>query len=196
MHTRTGGPFTRGRRRMPVCRIDHCENEATRKGRQMCEMHYYRERRGTPMNKPKLERNNTGRCAVDGCLKAPRGFLCAMHEARRYRHGDVTVKLNPGTPGGPGHHSWVGDDAGYNAVHLRLGNHRGHPSTCEICGTEEPRRYHWAIDWRRDPPARCDLLGNRSPYSVELADYVRACVPCHKKMDLASIAKHQDGREG
>lgn len=64
---------------------------------------------------------------------------------------------------------WLGDKVKMSGLHdwvyVRLGN----PSKCELCSTTEDRVYHWA---------------NKSgEYRRDIADWLRLCVPCHRKYD-------------
>lgn len=74
---------------------------------------------------------------------------------------------------GEKHPLWKGDSVGYASLHRWVYRHRGAPQRCEVCQTTEKRRYHWA---------------NKSKgYRRDLGDWIRLCVSCHKKRDLASI---------
>lgn len=65
--------------------------------------------------------------------------------------------------------NWKGDKASYYAVHAWVARHRGRPQKCEHCGTTEKKKYQWA---------------NKShEYKRDLNDWIRLCVPCHKKYD-------------
>ncbi len=64
---------------------------------------------------------------------------------------------------------WKGEDAGYGAMHDWVRKEKGVPQKCDLCGTIEKRRYHWA--------------NKNHKYRRILSDYFRACVPCHKKYD-------------
>lgn len=66
--------------------------------------------------------------------------------------------------------SWKGDNAKYAAMHNFARRHFGKPQYCEMCGTNEDRMYHWA--------AKDRLKGGRNR-----TDWLRLCVPCHKKYD-------------
>ena len=167
-----------------ACTVEACEREATRKGAQLCEAHYYRVRRGTALDAPIQERNRTGRCSVEGCERAPRGTLCHMHRTRKLRHGDFTVRLASGPPAGLLHPSRK-DLVTYHTAHQRLARLYGRPSLCESCGASGQRVYHWALDHRR---ATTVLASEQGPYSLEPSDYIRLCVPCHKRMDLERAA--------
>ena len=66
---------------------------------------------------------------------------------------------------------WKGDGVGRPALHRWVDRKLGRPSRCDFCGTTKLRRYHWA---------------NKSgEYKRVLTDWLRLCVPCHKKYDLA-----------
>ena len=63
---------------------------------------------------------------------------------------------------------WKGDEAGYQAMHLRLYATRGRPFPCSVCGTTTARAYDWA-----------NLTGNFS----DTSDYAPMCRSCHWKHD-------------
>jgi hypothetical protein len=70
---------------------------------------------------------------------------------------------------GPDNHAWKGDEAGYSALHLRVVEARGKPTRCAACDTVDPeRRYEWA-----------NLTGDYT----DIADYIRLCLPCHRRFD-------------
>ncbi|GFM29236.1 hypothetical protein [Novosphingobium sp. PY1] len=69
---------------------------------------------------------------------------------------------------GPANTAWKGDQAQYQALHLRVATLRGKPSNCEQCGTKTASRYEWA-----------NLTGNYH----DVNDYRRMCVPCHRTYD-------------
>lgn len=176
------------------CEIGDCPKAPTRSKGTLCEMHYCRIRRGIPLDKPAQARRLEGHvCFVEECSK-PRtnGRYCAMHEARIRRHGDADAwHPKPSKPGAQSS-NWSGESASYNAAHLRLKSVRGKPLRCDQCGvTGEGRQYHWALNWNGQPKVRAEIVGpihtRGVPYSTDPLDYSRLCVPCHKRMDLASI---------
>jgi site-specific DNA-cytosine methylase len=63
--------------------------------------------------------------------------------------------------------AWKGDDASYQAMHLRVQATRGAPSACEHCGATEG-----FFDW-------ASLTKNYA----DVNDYIRLCRKCHMKMD-------------
>jgi len=70
---------------------------------------------------------------------------------------------------GPANHMWRGNDAGYQALHLRVAQARGTPSQCARCGSTDPERvYEWA-----------NLTGRYE----DVGDYERMCRSCHRQYD-------------
>ena len=69
---------------------------------------------------------------------------------------------------GENNHSWKGDKATYSALHHRVKKARGNPKICMACGTQEAKRFEW-----------CNLTGRYE----DVNDYMRMCVPCHRKYD-------------
>lgn len=65
--------------------------------------------------------------------------------------------------------NWKGDEVGYHALHEWIRNKRGKPNYCECCKTSVIRRYDWANISKK--------------YKRELSDWIRLCVPCHRKFD-------------
>jgi hypothetical protein len=70
--------------------------------------------------------------------------------------------------------AWKGEKASYWAKHMWISNNFGRPKKCEFCGVENKKMYHWA-----------NLSGN---YLRETNDWIRVCVPCHKKFDMGRIS--------
>jgi hypothetical protein len=65
--------------------------------------------------------------------------------------------------------SWLGDNAGYSAMHLRVTVTRGRINCCACCDTTDSGVvYHWA---------------NLTGHYEDINDYVRLCVPCHRRLD-------------
>lgn len=67
---------------------------------------------------------------------------------------------------GENNDSWRGDQAGYKALHYRVGNVRGKPSLCVMC--ESKVKCQWA---------------NVSGKYENVYDYIRLCVSCHSVFD-------------
>lgn len=79
-------------------------------------------------------------------------------------HADMSGDKNPG---------WKGDDAKYGTKHDWIERKLGKPNKCEKCGTTEYHRYEWA---------------NRSrTYKRIVEDWIRLCVPCHRKADYHKL---------
>lgn len=70
---------------------------------------------------------------------------------------------------GPSSASWKGDEAGYQALHLRVEARRGKPSRCSRCSATTGR-FEWA-----------NLTGRYS----DIWDYERMCISCHRHFDAA-----------
>lgn len=68
---------TRGIKGPPICTIDGCERKFY--GKNMCELHYSREKR----------KNAHIKCSIDECdhMAQHKGY-CARHYTRLYRYGD------------------------------------------------------------------------------------------------------------
>ncbi len=69
---------------------------------------------------------------------------------------------------GPANASWKGDQAQYQALHIRVQVARGAPKYCSTCGRTDDIRYEWA-----------NLTGRYD----DVDDYARMCVSCHRKFD-------------
>lgn len=64
---------------------------------------------------------------------------------------------------------WKGDSVGYFALHAWIQRQYGKPQFCEHCKTSERRMYHWA--------------NVSKEYKRDRDDWLRLCVPCHRKFD-------------
>lgn len=82
-------------------------------------------------------------------------------------HGIKTRVAAKRNQTGAANHMWRGDEAGYQALHLRVADRRGKPSLCDWCGQTEGR-FEWA-----------NLTGDYQ----DVADYDRLCVSCHRYYD-------------
>lgn len=69
---------------------------------------------------------------------------------------------------GEANHMWKGDNAGYQALHLRVDSVRGKPMRCDWCESTGEWRYEWA-----------NLTGNYT----DVYDFVRLCQSCHRTYD-------------
>lgn len=66
---------------------------------------------------------------------------------------------------------WLGDKAGYGAIHSWIRKILGEPDTCEICRASGlyGRKIHWA-----------NISGE---YHRDSGDWIRLCASCHKGYD-------------
>jgi hypothetical protein len=83
------------------------------------------------------------------------------------QHGIDRRPAIPRDQYGEANASWKGNEAGYKAMHLRVVTQRGQPSRCSACDNTVGR-----IEW-----------ANLTGHYEEITDYVRMCVPCHRKFD-------------
>ena len=70
---------------------------------------------------------------------------------------------------------WWKEEVGYHGLHARIYRKLGRPTSCEHCNKKRLVRgkIHWA---------------NKSgKYKDELTDWIRLCVPCHKKYDTQRL---------
>lgn len=74
---------------------------------------------------------------------------------------------------GPKNHSWKGDEAGYQALHLRVESTRGKPKKCAFC-QRTSGRFEWA---------------NMTGDYADVWDYIRLCVSCHRAYDAGRRAE-------
>ena len=65
--------------------------------------------------------------------------------------------------------AWKGEKVKYMGLHNWVRRHLGTPKKCMHCGTTEEKVYHWANISKK--------------YKRDLNDWVRLCVPCHRKFD-------------
>lgn len=89
------------------------------------------------------------------------------------------MRLNASIRFGKDNNKWKGDDVGNVALHSWVKKQLGFPNKCEFCGfeSENHHKIHWA---------------NKShEYKREVTDWLRLCVPCHKKYDLSFIINNK-----
>lgn len=85
------------------------------------------------------------------------------------QHRKGVPNLKPNKIYGEENHKWKGDSVGYTALHTWVARQLGKPDKCEHCGDTSKRRYEWA---------------NKShKYLRDTNDWVRLCLPCHKRYD-------------
>ena len=96
---------------------------------------------------------------------APKGYRVQTILERYLPERRLAAKRNQR---GENNHMWKGDNAGYQALHLRVEAARGKPMRCEWCNDEGGLRYEWA-----------NLTGNYT----DVFDFVRLCLSCHRTYD-------------
>lgn len=159
-----------------ICSVEGCARPHY--GRGYCRPHYRRWRaHGDAGTTPIVIRDPDRPCAIEGCERPyyGRGF-CNMHWQRWRDFGDPEYISPPAVR--ERHGFWIGDDAGYLAVHKRLHRWRGPADQfkCEQCG-EQAR--DWSYD-HTDPDQRYE---SGKPYSIDLTRYVPLCISCHRILD-------------
>lgn len=107
-----------------------------------------------------------------------KGLIGYHAEERHYRYGkklsdEVKKKISENRKGktmGVEHPKWKGDNAGYRALHIRLGK----ASACVVCTSLGGKRgCHWA-----------NLSGNYA----DTNDFFSLCPSCHGKWDSGKLA--------
>jgi hypothetical protein len=93
----------------------------------------------------------------------------------RYLEGGKATRFTSLRTSGEKNTKWKGKEASYAAKHLWVAYNYGRPKLCEQCGVTDRKMYHWANISRE--------------YKRERSDWLRLCVPCHKKLDLANPIK-------
>lgn len=120
-----------------------------------------------------MKRNNKGQF-VKGCkaTKKEKEINSLVHKGintwMKGKHNSPATEIKKGDKEEKSL-SWKGDNVGKKGVHKWVERWKGKPNHCEMCGTTEKRMYHWA--------------NINHTYKRVLDDYIRLCVPCHKKYD-------------
>lgn len=157
-----------------TCVVDCCDRTPRSSRAELCEGHYYQQRRGRPLTplRPHIEGTT---CAIDGCEKTRRGKFCSMHEARLKRHGDPSTVITPSEramPSGPDHPNWI-DEPDYFVWHQRLRKIKGSASIHRCTRCDGPAQ-HWAYVGDAQGPLA---------YETNPDAYAPMCHPCHKAFD-------------
>lgn len=85
------------------------------------------------------------------------------------------MRLNACVRYGKDNNKWKGDDVGKESLHGWLKRQLGFPSKCEFCGFESDNHH------------KIHLANKSHEYKRDINDWIRLCVPCHKKYDLEFI---------
>lgn len=105
--------------------------------------------------------------------------MCGTHYQRWRKHGNALARGRPGGHGGPFRWEGDGDEVTYLGQHRRVEAARGFPSSCEHCNlNESEEKYEWAFNNK----------GDRN----NVNDYLRLCIPCHKKFDAELMPRGKD----
>lgn len=128
----------------------------------------------TPDTKRKISAAQRGRSLPE---EHKQNISAALKGRLPKNHAEMLAKAHA-TPSKRGEESpnWLGDGAGYSALHMWIRKVRGTPRRCEECGTIKAKQYEWANlsgEYRRDPN-----------------DWKRMCVLCHRRMDRARAVKN------
>jgi hypothetical protein len=178
------------------CAFDGCDRPRRSRREPLCEGHYYQRRRGQDLRelKPQRRKGEGGVCILDGCDKPTKGGMCAMHHARKARHGDpyrVIGKDEQKRHYGAEHYAWV-EDPGYQTMHSRVRKRFGSASryTCSMgCGAVARQ---WALVTPRGVARLVDEVGSLLPVGLSVDDYSPLCVRCHKNFDMAWIGTQRE----
>jgi len=170
----TGPAIIVRRQRGRTCSVDGCERK--HQGNSYCDTHLVRFIKYGDPGPAEIEPRRPGAiCSIDGCESpiAGRGW-CNAHYIRWRATGD------PVTPFLEHNLKWTGDEATYNAVHLRLRKQRGKAADlpCVGCGKTAST---WAYDYAA-PNENRDEKGR--PYSPDLSHYQPMCTTCHRRFDV------------
>ena len=169
-----------------TCTIDGCCGK--HKGHGLCNKHLIRTRRhGSP---DAYHPNAVRKCSISGCNGEhhARGW-CVKHWNRWANTGDPEMvrPSGQGDTSGARNGRWVGDEASYTGIHLRLSRAYGKASdhSCAHCGNAANQ---WAYD-HADPDER--LSENGRPYSVAgRKHYIPLCFGCHVRFDRDNARAH------
>lgn len=129
---------------------------------------------GNTFNKlPKTSYKQWGRqfCCSKYCGdKSKNTYWLIQHQIKQGQRLSPKTEFKKGENARELNHKWKGEEAGYTAKHIWARNHFGRPIFCEHCKTSKRGMYHWANiskEFKRDRD-----------------DWLRLCVPCHKRFDL------------
>ena len=147
------------------CSVEGCGHKHRCIG--FCSIHYQKYRRyGDALYiHPKF---TVRPCKIDGCTGHSQSLgMCTKHYQRYCIHGDPCRE--PPKRIGELASNWKGDKVGYKGLHCWISKHFGRPMKCEICKTEDAKRFDWA-----------NVSGK---YKRARSDWKRLCKKCHVQMD-------------
>jgi hypothetical protein len=78
--------------------------------------------------------------------------------------------------------NWIGNEAGYQAIHQWLRLNYGNPKICQVSGEHKHTRYEWAN------------LNGGMRFKRDIKHYVRLCKPCHIRFDYGLIGIKINGK--
>lgn len=172
-----------------ICAVAACLRSDVQ-GWDLCRMHYHRMwRTGGLTARP--QRPRRGVCIIDNCGKTDCGpdGLCTTHKSRLRRNGDPLLVLTTSPGKGEDNHRWVGDEASYSTLHLRVRKHLGKASrhNCVDCNKSAA---HWSYN---NSGVREIVSDNGRRYSLDIDQYEPRCVSCHSLFDAAARRSKQAG---
>lgn len=104
--------------------------------------------------------------------KSKKADWLVKYQIKKGQHLSPTTQFKKGDNTRQKNYQWKGEDASYTAKHIWARNWWGKPMFCEHCKTSARKMYHWA-----------NISGT---YQRDRSDWLRLCVSCHKKFDLAN----------
>lgn len=117
-------------------------------------------------------------CCSKECAAKYRG--CAWlkkFNIKKGQHLSIATEFKKGEKFMEDNVQWKGDKASYFAKHMWVNRWFGKPNYCEWCEATNRKRFDWANISGR-------YLRNRK-------DWLRLCVPCHRKFDLPNTNKSE-----
>ena len=78
--------------------------------------------------------------------------------------------------------AWKGNNVGYSALHYWVKRHLGIPKFCEHCKVEGEYLFYWKQE-KLEKRWSIQWANKSQQYFRDLSDWLRLCVPCHKKYD-------------
>lgn len=111
--------------------------------------------------------------AKQGCVvpEATRLKMSLAKKGIRPKNFDMALALAHATPkkSGPDNPSWKGEAVGYGGLHAWIRRMLGTPQYCAHCDGNKAKRFEWA-----------NVSGQ---YRRDITDWIRLCVPCHRKQE-------------